>query len=117
MNEAIEKRVEPKGKAKLPLIGALFAGGLASACCVGPLVVVLLGLGGASAFSFFEPLRPYLIIITLSFLGWGAWTYKNRAKECDSAQCKPTSPLFFWSLVAIVLLLLFSPNIIGLFTS
>ncbi len=103
---------------KLPLTGALFTGGLASACCVGPLIVVLLGMGGAaSGFAFFEPLRPYFIVLTLAFLGWGWRAYQKGKKQCGAEACKPISPLFFWSVVSIVLLLLFSPTIIGLFVS
>ncbi len=46
-------------KQHTPLIGAIIAGTLASACCIGPLIVVLLGLGSASAFIAMEPYRPY----------------------------------------------------------
>lgn len=53
-------------KPKTPA-GLLAAGGLAallgSACCLGPLVFVSLGLGGAwlANLQVFEPLRPYIL--------------------------------------------------------
>ncbi len=33
---------------------------LASACCVGPLILALLGFGGGALMRKFEPYRPYL---------------------------------------------------------
>lgn len=56
----------------------LAAGGLAallgSACCLGPLVLVSLGLGGAwlSELQVFEPLRPFMLgaAIVLLFLAY-----------------------------------------------
>jgi mercuric ion transport protein len=55
--------------------GTLFAGALAaigaSICCVGPLVLLMLGIGGAwvASLTALEPLRPWLIGATLLFLG------------------------------------------------
>ncbi len=54
--------------------GSLLAGTLAaiaaSLCCVGPLVLVMLGVGGAwvSNLRVFEPWRPLFIGITVVFL-------------------------------------------------
>jgi len=58
--------------------GALFAGGLAailaSTCCLGPLVLVALGLSGAwiGNLTWLEPYRPYFIagaLVALFFAG------------------------------------------------
>lgn len=55
--------------------GSLAAGVLAaigaSVCCVGPLVLLTLGIGGAwvANLTAFEPLRPWFIAATLVFLG------------------------------------------------
>jgi len=53
-----------------PLLAAMLTGGLASACCIGPLLVVFMGLGSASAFIAMEPYRPLLALITLALIGW-----------------------------------------------
>lgn len=47
----------------LPLIGSLLAGIAASACCVGPLILLLLGFGGAwiGNLTALEPYRPIFI--------------------------------------------------------
>ncbi len=61
--------------AKSQLAGGVIAGIGASICCVGPLVLVALGLGGAAAglIAFFTPLRPIFIGLALVFLGFAAY--------------------------------------------
>lgn len=57
------------------LRGSLVAGALtaigASACCVGPLVLLTMGIGGAwiANLTAWEPLRPWFMAATLVFLG------------------------------------------------
>jgi len=57
------------GKGSL-IVGALAAIG-ASVCCVGPLVLLALGVGGTwiGSLTAMEPYRPILIGLTLLFLG------------------------------------------------
>ena len=57
-------------KISTPLISSLIAGIAASACCVGPLVLLLLGFGGAwiGNLTEFEPYRPIFIGIALTAL-------------------------------------------------
>lgn len=58
--------------------GSVLAAFLASACCVGPLVFALLGLGGAGLLVKFEPYRPYFIALTAALLGTGFYlTYRR----------------------------------------
>jgi mercuric ion transport protein len=51
----------------VPLISVLLAGIAASACCVGPLILLLLGFGGAwiGSLTALEPYRPIFIAIAL----------------------------------------------------
>jgi mercuric ion transport protein len=55
--------------------GSLVAGAVAamgaSVCCVGPLVLLMLGVSGSwiGSLTAMEPFRPYLIGLTLLFLG------------------------------------------------
>lgn len=61
--------------AALGVKGSLVAGVLAaigaSVCCVGPLLLLTLGIGGAwvSTMTALEPVRPYLMAVTLVFVG------------------------------------------------
>jgi len=65
------------------LAGAAAAVG-ASACCAGPLLLVLLGVGGAwsSSLVALEPLQPYLMAATLGFLGFAFVRLYLRPQEC-----------------------------------
>ncbi len=95
------------------LIGAIVAAVVASLCCVGPLVLIALGIGGAwaSTLTHLEFLRPIAILITLLFLGIAFWKLYITPKRCaiDKPCAKPrllrVQRIIFW-LVTIVLLLL-----------
>ncbi len=56
--------------ANRPMIAAVVAALGASVCCVGPLVLLMLGIGGTwiSTLTAMEPYRPLFIAITLLFL-------------------------------------------------
>lgn len=102
----------PKRTERLPLIGAVLAGGLASACCLGPLIVVLLGLGSASAFVAMEPFRPLFAAITVALLGWAGWRHRQGKKQCTASGCPPKKPVMLWLLGGMAMLLLISPSLL-----
>jgi len=56
---------------KQTLIASVLAGIGASLCCVAPLVLLSLGIGGAwvATLTAFEPVRPVLIGMALLFIG------------------------------------------------
>src|SRR5229473_6221487 len=59
-------------------VSSIISAFLATACCVGPLVFALLGLGGAGLLVKFEPYRPYFVVLTLGLLGAGFYfTYRK----------------------------------------
>ncbi len=94
-----------------PLIAAILAGGLASACCLGPVLVVMLGLGSASAFIAMEPYRPIFAVITLGLIGWAGWRHWQERQRCIANGCPPRTPVLLWMLGGIALLLLISPSL------
>jgi len=98
-----------------PIIGAIIAGGLASACCIGPLIVVMLGLGSASAFIAMEPYRPLFGAITFCLLGWAGWRHWQGRKICLAKGCPPKKPVLLWMLGAMAILLLISPSLLPMF--
>jgi len=110
MNDIATKKSE-----RMPLIGAVLAGGLASACCIGPLIVVLLGLGSASAFIAMEPWRPVFAAVTLILLGWAGWRYWQGKKQCAANGCPPSKPVMLWILGGLSLFLLLSPSLLPYF--
>lgn len=69
--------------------GLLAIGGitavLASTCCLGPLILVLLGFSGAwiGNLSVLEPYRPLFLGVALVTLGLAAWRIFRPAQACD----------------------------------
>ena len=69
----------------------LLAAIVASLCCITPVFSLLAGIGGiAATFSWMEPFRPYLIVLTIGILGF-AWyqKLKPRTKEEIECTCEP----------------------------
>ena len=95
----------------------------ASLCCVAPLVLVSVGIGGAwiATLTRFEPLRPFLIGITLTLLAL-AWhkLYRQPAacapdKRCADPAVLRRQRLVFCVVATVVLLLLAFPWFAPLF--
>jgi len=103
--------------------GALFTGGLAailaSACCLGPLVLIALGFSGAwiGNLAVLEPYRPIFIGVALVALFF-AWRriYRQAAackpgEVCAIPQVRATYKLIFWIVAALVLVALGFPYV------
>jgi mercuric ion transport protein len=98
--------------------GAIAAAAAASACCVGPLVFALLGLGGAGALVALEPYRPALIALTLLSLG-GGWALVLRPARtaradpddcgCEQPRTNRAGTRLLWAATSVVVLLLAFP--------
>lgn len=60
----------PRKSTGWPLIGGVVAALGASLCCIGPLVLVMLGIGGAwiASLSKLEPYRPLFLGVGILFL-------------------------------------------------
>ncbi len=82
---------DPKRWSLAASAGAILSAFLASACCIGPVVFALLGLGGAGLLVEFEPYRPYFMALTFALLGAGFYfAYrkpKGAAAEGDACGC------------------------------
>lgn len=76
--------------ASLNVKASLVAGALAaigaSVCCVGPLVLLTLGIGGAwvSSLTALEPVRPFLMAVTLLFVGLAFRRLYLVAQVCEA---------------------------------
>src|SRR5712692_267122 len=97
-------------KEGLTLTGALVAGLAASACCLGPLVLTIVGIGGAASALAIEPYRPYLLVLTAAFLGLAFYlTYRRPAtacgpgEACEMPRVNRAGRILLW-LVALVVL-------------
>ncbi|MFQ5877375.1 MAG: mercuric transporter MerT family protein [Acidobacteriota bacterium] len=71
----------------LTITGALVSAVAASACCLGPLVLTVLGIGSAASALALERYRPYLIVLTLALLGVAFYaTYSRRSQQCGPGE-------------------------------
>ncbi|GAA4388902.1 mercuric transport protein MerTP [Hymenobacter koreensis] len=96
----------------------LLAALAASLCCITPLLAIVGGLGGVAAtFSWLEPLRPYLIALTVGVLGFAwyqqLWSTPKAADDCGCPAPVTPSPMqsrgFLGSVTVLAGLLLFFP--------
>ena len=74
----------------LTVVGAVVSGLLASVCCISPLLLAALGIGGAGLLARFEIYRPAFTAATFALLGAGfCLAYrKPKAIEGDSCGCE-----------------------------
>ncbi len=98
-------------------IGAVAAAIGASICCIGPLLLLSLGISGAwiSTLSSFESIRPIFIILSLIFIVLG---YRklyllprncNENKQCESTKVEKKQKFTFWIGSFLIILLLAFP--------
>jgi mercuric ion transport protein len=107
--------------------GSLVAGVMAaigaSVCCVGPLVLLTLGIGGAwiANLTALEPVRPVFMGVTLLFLGLAFRRLYLQPQVCaPAALCAQTNVLrrqrfIFWGIALALLALLSAPWLAPLF--
>ncbi len=105
------------------LIGGALAAIAASACCIGPLVLVMLGVGGAwvGNLAVLEPLRPGFLgaAVLALFFAWKK-IYRPAAvctpgSLCAAPQTNRVYKLLFWIVVALVALAVVFPYLAPLF--
>jgi mercuric ion transport protein len=77
------------GGTRLLETGAIGSAVAASICCIGPLALALLGMGGGALLLKVAPYRPYFLAATALLLG-GAFYFTYRRPVAEA--CAPGSP-------------------------
>ena len=102
--------------------GSVITAILASICCIGPLVLVFLGLSGAAFFAKFETYRWVFGLMALGFVALGFFITYRRRNECAKESSCAVNPsrrklniILLWISTVLVVGFIFSPNIIGFF--
>jgi len=108
-----------------PLLGGVTAAVAASLCCIGPLVLVMLGIGGAWAANLrvLEPFRPYFLAAAVVFL---LLAYRRIYHAPVAAACTPGSlcalphtnrvyKALFWMVALLIALAVSFPYIAPFF--
>lgn len=109
---------------KTTLIGGAVAAIAASVCCLGPLVMVSLGIGGAwiSNLTLLEPFRPVFVAVALLCMGLA---YRKIYRPGPAETCAPGTAcslpqanmgyrLLFWGISALVIVALAYPYLVTL---
>ena len=107
----------PTFKFKSSLVAGVLTAIGASVCCVGPLVLLTLGIGGAwiANLTALEPLRPWFIAATLLFVGLAFRRLYVQPQVCQpgAACAEPIvlkrQRLIFWVVTLALLPLLSVP--------
>jgi len=108
---------------KQTLLASIFAGIGASLCCVAPLVLLSLGIGGAwvATLTSFEPVRPVFMSLALLFIGLTFHKLYLTTQTCEPGQlCADDEVIrkqrfIFWSVTIPLLGLLAFPWFAPLF--
>jgi len=112
--------VDARIKQRASLAGAVSAALAASACCIGPLLFALAGIGGAGFLIALEPYRPVLTVATLGMLGVGFYfTYRRPIPSsgeglaadcgCERPRTNRTGRALLWVATVLVVLALGFP--------
>ena len=84
----------------------------ATLCCIGPLAVVVTGVGAFAAATTFEPLRPYLLGVTAILFGGSLYLCcRNQSVACRDGACPPSTPrsLPLWFAPGVILVVIAFP--------
>ena len=102
---------------KLPIIGGMLAAVGAGLCCVGPFLLLILGVSGSwiGNLTLLEPYRPFFILVVIILFVWsGIKIYRPIAAcepgtTCATPQIRKKRQIIFW-LATITALILVTSN-------
>ena len=98
-------------KEGLTLTGAVVAALGASACCLGPLVLAIVGISGAASALALEPYRPHLLVLTAAFLALAFYLIYRRpatpcgpGEACEMPKANRAGKMLLWLVTLVVVL-------------
>ena len=100
------------------LFGSLAAGLLASACCIGPLILGAIGLGSLGFAAWLAPARPWFLALTGLFLAIGFYlAYRplpasacEPGQPCETPNSRRPPRLMLWTVTLVAAALATYPN-------
>jgi len=105
--------VSPK-EVNLPILGGITAAVGAGLCCVGPFVLLLLGVSGSwiANLTLLEPYRPLFILAAIALFGVAGWKVYRPVEACEpGTECaiprvRKRRLIIYWitALIAFVLI-------------
>lgn len=100
------------------LFGSLAAGLLASACCIGPLILGAIGLGSLGFAAWLAPARPWFLGLTAFLLAIGFYlAYRpvrvdacEPGEVCESPKSRRPQRILLWSVTLVAAALVTYPS-------
>ncbi|EKT4486605.1 MULTISPECIES: mercuric transporter MerT family protein [Gammaproteobacteria] len=108
---------------RLPIIGGITAAIGASLCCIGPFLLLSLGISGAwiGNLTLLEPYRPVFVMLVMLLFGWAGWQIHRPVEACEPGTAcavphtRKRRQIVFWIAVIVALVLVTSTHWIPLF--
>lgn len=108
---------------KLPLTASILAAVGGSVCCIGPFVLLLMGVSGSwiSNLMAFQRYQPVFIVFVLGMLVWAGYKVYKPIESCEPGsvcavpQIRIRRQILFWFVSAIALCLVTSAYWLPLF--
>lgn len=101
-------RSPTSGRVALPVVGALTAAIAASACCLLPAVLAMVGVSGAGFAAKFAPYRIHFLVATAVALAAGFWFAYRPQKDacgCDAPKSRKTARIGLWITTVLTIAL------------
>lgn len=98
----------------------VIAGLLASLCCIGPLILTVLGISGAAALAKFDAFRVPLIFLVIGIFSFAGYTLFKKRRVCEPRSiCADPKKyrkmvIAYWVGLGFAILGLASPYIVAL---
>lgn len=108
-------------KTSLMIGGGILAALTASVCCIGPLILTVIGVSGAAALSKFEFLRIPMIAVVVALFAWAGLSLYRKRNSCEPGSMCADPKKYrllvggYWIGILIALAAIFSPQLIGWF--
>jgi mercuric ion transport protein len=110
-----------KNNMRVTAIGSLLSAFLASLCCVGPLMLGIIGVGAGVTSSYVKalvPYRPVFIALTFFLLAVGFFSVYRRKEACSTDSACPTRgtkalKIALWVATIGALILILLPDLLA----
>lgn len=112
-----------ENKSGILVSGGILASLIASICCIGPLILTLLGISGAAILAKFEFLRLPMILLVLVLFGVAGFALYRKRISCEEGSiCSDPKRfkkmiIFYWTGLVISIIGISSPWWVTIFFS
>lgn len=96
----MDEKIKTVNISRTVAVGSVFSAGLGAACCIGPALFALLGIGSAGFLSSTMKFHVPFLVLSVAFLGAAFYFAYRKPKECaDGCELparKKWNRIFVW---------------------